>query len=103
MGKHSVASNDTDVNTVAIENLKLASWLLFHKQKLLQRLLLSDGHIRYIFKESADLPRLIEAWSIPEQSEAFSHYATIVSREIRRAVKIRRSSGMPTRLRSGEK
>ena len=89
----------TDVETVLIETLKLAAWLRLNGVQLLQRSLLPDGRVAYLFKRSSNVDSLVDRWSEKSEGElALSRFASLVSYEIRTALKLRRSRGLPLRL-----
>jgi hypothetical protein len=89
---------------VHVDRLTLAAWLRLNGQELVERRLQGDGKIVYLFKRSADTSRLITQWEEKAPREvALARFSRIVSFEIKKAVHMRRSAGLPTRLRSFEK
>lgn len=89
---------------VYIERLRLAAWMQFNGQQLLERRLSEGGRVIYVFKRSAETETLVQKWDDKTASElALSKYSNIVSFEIQKAVRMRRAAGMSTRLRTFEK
>jgi hypothetical protein len=85
---------------IFVENLKLAAWLRLNGARLLQRSLRPDQRIAYLFAASPDVDKLIARWHEKSEGEVtLSRFASLVSYEIRTALKMRRSSGLPLRLR----
>ncbi len=84
-----------------IENLKLAAWLRLNRQRLLRRDLQVDGKVAYCFAASPDMYPLIVQWETKSDHElALSRFASLVSFEIRKALKLRRAHGVRGRLTS---
>jgi hypothetical protein len=87
---------DATLETAEVGTLKLAAWLRLNGQKLLERRLKPDGMIVYVFKSSDQIGDLIQEWSCKSEGHVrMSRYSSIVSFEIRKAVRIRREHGFP--------
>jgi len=88
-----------DTAGVPVDTLKLAAWLRLNGIRLLSRSMLPDGHICYYFEPSQNLAPLIAKWhEKAEVHRQLSRFASLVSFEIRTAIKLRRAHGLPTRL-----
>lgn len=88
---------ETDV--VLVESLKLAAFLRLNGERVIRRSLQTDHRIAYFFARSATIEELIERWRARSKGDvALSRFASLVSYEIRTALKIRRTSGLPPRL-----
>jgi hypothetical protein len=76
---------------IRISALKLAAWLLFNQQALISRELAPDGKIVYLFRHSASMAQLIEAWELGQPgTRELNRFANIASYEIRLSHKMRR-------------
>lgn len=89
----------TDDPIVRVDYLKLAAWLRLNDQKLVNRELLSDGRVAYYFLKTGESDHLVRRWWAREEEQTrLSRFASIVSFEIRAAIKLKRAHGMPKRL-----
>lgn len=87
--------------TMSVERLKLAAWLILNGQRLLERRLKPDGTVTYVFRRSDDVELLVARWDQKTTAEdVLSKFSSIVSFEIRKAIRMRREAGISTRLRS---
>ena len=89
---------------VQIERLRLACWMLLNGERLIGRRLQSDGTIVYLFERTAKSDSLIRQWEAKTPREAdLARFSNIVSFEIRKAIRMRRAAGLPTRITSAQK
>lgn len=96
------AVNSSEV--VEIKALSMAAWFRLNGQMLLDRHLLPDGDIVYLFKRSEVSDYLAQRWEQKASTErALAKFSRIVSFEIRKAIAMRRSLGISPRLRSIDK
>lgn len=80
---------------VRISALKLAAWLRFNQQALVSRELTPDGKIVYLFRQSASMAQLIEAWELGQPgTRELNRFANIASYEIRLSYKMRRLASL---------
>jgi len=94
----------TTSEAVVVERLRLAVWLRFNGERLVERRLEPDGAIKYLFEPSGTIAALTERWEQKTQREIdLSRFSKVVSFEIQTAVRLRRAAGLPTRLRYAEK
>lgn len=79
---------------VRIPYIKLAMWLKLNGQALVQRLLLPDGNLVYLFNSTPELDRLMRQWVEEPEAQRLSRFASLVSYEIRTLVRKKRALGL---------
>lgn len=88
-------SFDETTGLIRVTTLKLASWLRLHGHSICSREIRPDGRLDYTFKIQASTVALVKIWSARSlEVRCYDKFATIVSTEIRLAVRKRRESGL---------
>lgn len=91
-------------DVVEVNGLTTAAWLRLNGEFLIDRRMDADGLIVYVFRRSDRVESLINQWaSKSEEQRALMSFSRIVSFEIRKAIGMRRSLGLPPRLGAAEK
>jgi hypothetical protein len=88
-------SQEHDVDLVRVTYIKLAMWLKLNGHPLVQRTMLPEGQIVYLFRRTEALDELIRYWAEDPEAQRLSRFASLVSYEIRRTIKRRRALGLP--------
>ena len=84
---------------VVVQSLMMAAWMRLNGEDLREREIAPNGKIQYSFLRSDKTDQLIEQWAQNGTAhEIMVKYARLVSFEIRRAVRMRRDSGLRSRL-----
>ena len=80
---------------ITVTSLKLAAWLRLHGHIVQKREVQSDGRLQYSFEINPRTMDLIGEWQArSSEIQLFDRFATIVSKEIRFAVRQRREAGI---------
>ena len=81
--------------TITVTSIKLAAWLRLHGQIVQKREVQSDGSLEYSFEIEPRTMTLVDEWQArSSQIQLFDRFASIVSKEIRYAVRRRREAGI---------
>lgn len=87
---------------VQVDHIKLAMWLKLNGLPVRQRLMLPDGHLVYWFTWSPEFDDLIRRWAEEPEAERLSRFASMVSYEIRKVARKRRSLGLLPQFSPGQ-
>lgn len=83
-----------------VKALSMAAWFRLNGETLVDRRLLGDGDIVYLFRRSPLSLELADRWERKQTAErTLAKFSRIVSFEIRKAIAMRRSMRISPRLR----
>ena len=96
------SSQESPFGLAQINYIKLAMWLKLNGEQLVQRFRLPDGQIVYLFNPSPVLDDLTRRWLEEPEAHRLSRFASLVSREIRKTIRMKRALGLPLQVNESE-